>query len=157
MYRYARSLSRDPEVAQEMVQEACRRALTTRARPCCTEDAVRAWLFTVVRNLWHNETRARRRHLHVASSDDFEIPGEPLEEEINRRLLLSEVRDAIDSLPDVFREVVMLRDVQGLSYAEIAGILECPAGTVMSRLSRARDLLRKSLAASGLVVSEMRR
>jgi RNA polymerase sigma-70 factor (ECF subfamily) len=56
------------------------------------------------------------------------------------------VRQAIDALPEHYREVVVLRDIEGFSYAEIAAILSCPGGTVMSRLSRARDCLRAALA-----------
>jgi RNA polymerase sigma-70 factor (ECF subfamily) len=68
---------------------------------------------------------------------------------VTRKLLQSEVRHAIDMLPEQFREVVLLRDIEGLSYAEIARILSCPAGTVMSRLARAREGLRRVLCASG--------
>lgn len=62
-----------------------------------------------------------------------------------RKLLQYEVRHAVESLPPLFREVIVLRDIEDLSYAEIAEVLECPKGTVMSRLARARGMLRRAL------------
>jgi RNA polymerase sigma-70 factor (ECF subfamily) len=63
-----------------------------------------------------------------------------------RKLLVSEVRAALDSLPVIWREVIVMRDMEELSYAEIAAILDCPTGTVMSRLARARGALRRLLS-----------
>lgn len=79
--------------------------------------------------------------------DEFPLASEPLDAQIARKLLQSEVRDAIDGLPELFREVVILRDIEGLSYAEIAGVVGCPVGTVMSRLARARSGLRRAFRA----------
>jgi RNA polymerase sigma-70 factor (ECF subfamily) len=134
--------------AEELVQEAFRRALISKTRPSpVTQEATRCWLFTIVRNIWHNEIRRRNRHNRAVSSLILEEGySEALETQITRKLLQSEVRHAIDSLPEPHREVVVLRDIEGLSYAEIAGILDCPTGTVMSRLSRAREILRQLLA-----------
>ena len=146
-YRYARSLSRDPAVAEELVQEAYRKALSASQKPVPpTEEGTRAWLFTILRNLWHNEVR--HRHRWATSSMELEqmpMNCESLDAQVTRKLLQSEVRDAIDMLPEVFREVVLLRDIEGLCYAEIAGIVGCPSGTVMSRLARAREALRRVL------------
>jgi RNA polymerase sigma-70 factor (ECF subfamily) len=147
LYRYARSLSRDPITAEELVQEAFRRALSAKLRPSpLTQEAIRPWLFTVLRHIWHNEIRRRTRYNRALSAlSEFELYPEPLEAQVTRRLLQSEVRQAIDSLGESYREVVVLRDIEGLSYAEIAAVLACPTGTVMSRLSRARDCLRQVL------------
>jgi RNA polymerase sigma-70 factor (ECF subfamily) len=134
--------------AEELVQEAFRRALAARTRPSQdTLEATRCWLFTVLRRLWQNELRRRSRQARAISAiiGAEAEPGFP-DAHITRKLLQSEVRQAIDSLPELHREVVVLRDIEGLSYAEIALILSCPAGTVMSRLSRARDALRTALA-----------
>lgn len=79
--------------------------------------------------------------------DQLPLTSEPLDAQIARKLLQSEVRDAIDGLPELFREVVVLRDIEGLSYAEIAIVVGCPIGTVMSRLARARNGLRRILRA----------
>ena len=65
---------------------------------------------------------------------------------LHRKLLQSEIRAAIDALPEAFREVIVLREIENLSYAEIAVIVNCPTGTVMSRIARGRDQLRHLLA-----------
>jgi RNA polymerase sigma-70 factor (ECF subfamily) len=147
LYRYARSLTRDPVWAEELVQGTFQRALAARRRPRpFAEDTTRAWLFAIARNLWHNEMRQRMRW----KMDSLEPADEMVAEahlDVQRELLQSEVRQAIDSLPEPFREVLVLRDIEGLSYANIAAVLECPVGTVMSRLARAREALRRLLTA----------
>lgn len=150
LYRYARSLSRDPSTAEELVQEAYRRALGAANRPSpLTEETTRAWLFTILRNQWHDELRSRHRWGPSMNVDDLPLGTEPVDDaHVTRRLLVSEVRDAIDVLPEPFREVVVLRDIEGLSYAEIARVVGCPVRTVMSRLARARDHLRRILTVS---------
>lgn len=148
LYRYARTLARDPAVAEELVQETYRRALAAKKWPYPpTEECLRPWLFTIARNHWHNEVhRARAARFEEL---DEEISGESAETPdslLLRRLLQSEIRDAVDALPESFREVIVLREIENLSYEEIARLLECPVGTVMSRLSRARARLRRTLA-----------
>jgi RNA polymerase sigma-70 factor (ECF subfamily) len=114
-----------------------------------TEDGARAWLFTILRNLWHNELRQRSRwSTNAIPLEELSAESEPLDVQLTRKLLQSEVRHAIDMLQEDHREVILLRDIEGLSYAEIARILECPAGTVMSRLARARQSLRAILCSS---------
>lgn len=136
-------------MAEELVQEAYRRALAATQKPVpATEENTRAWLFTILRNLWHNELRQRSRRMHFSMTlEEIPLRSEPLDTQIVRKLLQSEVRDAIDMLPEIFREVVLLRDIEGLSYADIARVLGCPSGTVMSRLARARADLRRLLCA----------
>jgi RNA polymerase sigma-70 factor, ECF subfamily len=144
LYRYARSLARDPAAAEELVQETYRRALDAKQRPApMTQEAMRPWLFTILRHLWQNELRWRNRTHRVLQ----EVTHDPesAAKQAQRALLQWEVRQAIDSLPEQYREVLVLRDIEGLSYAEIGSVLRCPAGTVMSRLSRARESLRQSL------------
>jgi len=109
---------------------------------------VRPWAFTIMRNIWQNELRRRNREVTAetleaahGSQDGAETP----ETLLARKLLRSEIACAIDSLPAPYREVVILREIEGLSYAEIARVAACPAGTVMSRLARARSLLRRAL------------
>ncbi|HYP13876.1 MAG TPA: RNA polymerase sigma factor [Bryobacteraceae bacterium] len=148
LYRYARSLTRDPMSAEELVQETFRRALGARQKPVPpTEENTRAWLFTILRHHWLNELR---RNKNSRAFDLHEIPlyTEPLDAQLSRKLLQSEIRTAIDMLPEPYREVVVLRDIEGMSYDEIARLLACRPGTVMSRLSRARDLLRRALLVS---------
>ena len=148
MYRYARSLTREPSQAQELVQEAYRRALAAKHKPStASEENLRAWLFTILRNLWHNEVRQQSRWaIGCTTPDSIAICAEPADVQITRALLQSEVRHAIDLLPEPYREVVLHRDIEGLSYAQIARILGCPPGTVMSRLARARAGLRQILS-----------
>jgi RNA polymerase sigma-70 factor (ECF subfamily) len=159
LYRYARSLTREPALAEDLVQEAYRRALASERRPMpLTEDSTRAWLFTIVRNLWHNELRQRNRWAGCAVPvEEADASLESLDVQLTRKLLQSEVRHAIDMLQEAHREVILLRDIEGLSYAEIAQILDCPCGTVMSRLARARESLRAILCAPAPSRREVRR
>ena len=159
LYRYARSLCHDPALAEDLVQEAYRRALASLNWPApLTEDSSRAWLFTILRNHWHNELRQRSRWASTAAPVDPADAGpESLDVHLTRKLLQSEVRHAIDMLQETHREVILLRDIEGLSYAEIAQVLDCPAGTVMSRLSRARQSLRSILATKPIAQTQVRR
>jgi len=151
LYRYARTLSRDPSAAEDLVQETFRRGLSATVRPSPeTLDATRCWLFTIARHVWQNEIRRTCRHARAVSAFAGDDTGAELPDvQLDRKLLQSEVRQAIEALPETHREVVVLRDIEGLSYSEIASILSCPAGTVMSRLSRARECLRALLATDG--------
>lgn len=152
LYRYARSLAHDPSIAEELVQEAYRKALSSRKHPQPpTEESLRPWLFTIVRNYWYNDIRRRR------TADAYEIEvnltaASPVMESpdliLTRRLMQSEVRDAVGALPELLREVIVLREIESMSYQEIADLQQCPIGTVMSRLSRARATLRAALAPS---------
>ncbi len=146
LYRYARALTRDPMTAEELVQETYSRALSARKWPYpATEECLRPWLFTIARNHWHNTARrpAYMEELTEAYADQTTAQPDAV---LLRRLLQSEVRDAVDSLPEAMREVIVLREMENLSYEEIAGVMGCPVGTVMSRLWRAREVLRRALA-----------
>jgi len=149
LYRYARALCRDPARADDLVQETIKRALSAGRRPQApTVAEVRPWAFTIMRNVWQNELRRRNREVaaeaagHALALQDGPETPETL---LARKLLRSEIACAIDSLPAPYREVVILREIEGLSYAEIARVAACPVGTVMSRLARARNLLRRAL------------
>lgn len=150
LYRYARSLCRDAASAEDLVQEAYRRALSAKKLPGeYTPENVRPWMFTILRNIWQNELR-RRTHdpLLQASAPALVAPVQPETPEgvLNRKMLRSEVRHALEALPETYREVIVLREIETMSYSEIAAILQCPVGTVMSRLARGRALLRQLLA-----------
>jgi len=148
LFRYARALTHDTVVAEELVQEAYRRALSARKHPVPpTEESLRPWLFTIARNYWYNDLRRRRSLEPYDAVEDKEPVAETPETILSRRLLQSEVRDAVGALPEVLREVIVLREIEALSYAEIATLQECPVGTVMSRLARARATLRNLLGA----------
>jgi len=165
LYGYAMVLTRNRSDAEDLVQETYVRALAAAER--LREDSnVKAWLFTILRNLWFNELRKRRNSPPIVEVDgDDEHAGDQLvgnSKDAYEIFASNEdsqiVRAAIDDLPIEFREIILLREFQDLSYREIADVLGCPAGTVMSRLGRARAKLRTALADvwSPLVRSEKR-
>jgi RNA polymerase sigma-70 factor (ECF subfamily) len=146
LFRYARALSGDPAEAEDLVQDCYRRALGAAHKPSPGEpEQVRRWMFVILRNVWKNERRAHSRE------DSLEAAG-PLtadasaESGLLRRALQIEVRTALDSLSEAYREIIVLRDMEGLPYEQIARVLDCPVGTVMSRLARGRTRLREILS-----------
>jgi RNA polymerase sigma-70 factor, ECF subfamily len=145
LYRYARALSHDPALAEELVQETYKRALAAKRIPDGgSPEDVRRWLFTITRHIWQNELRQRTQEIRGDREwfeEHMHSPPSP-EVLLSRKLLQSEIQQAVDSLPEPFREVLLLRELESLSYAQIASILDCPPGTVMSRLARARAMLR---------------
>jgi RNA polymerase sigma factor (sigma-70 family) len=150
-YNLARWLVRDPHQAQDVVQEACVRAL--RFLDSCKGDDGRAWLLAIVRNTFFSTWRKRpREELHGEISEDSALwGGDANAWELDPAAVFSRKseRERIDRallrLPLEYREVVILRELEDLSYREIADVLSVPAGTVMSRLSRARGLLARYL------------
>jgi RNA polymerase sigma-70 factor (ECF subfamily) len=144
-FDFARHLTRDPVAAEELTQAAFAKAFETfhQFRP---GTSARAWLFTIVRNLHLNSERSRRRHLLVALEDHDEAQTPAEEPVVDATPVLDR---AIARLPVNLREAVVL-DLQGLSCKEIGAVMSCPAGTVMSRLHRARQLLRGMLEAGGI-------
>lgn len=152
LYGYAMTLTRDKAEAEDLVQETYLRAVRAANQPAADSN-LRAWLFVVMRNAWLNVIRHnyKGRRIFDFDSDEPE-PGVATDTTSNphvvyiRKLEREQVRDAIEKLPDVYREIVVLRDIEGFSYHEIATVLNCPAGTVMSRLGRAREKLREALS-----------
>jgi RNA polymerase sigma factor (sigma-70 family) len=158
-YNLAYWLVRDPDDAQDIVQDAYLRAF--RAFDRRTGDNVKPWLLTIVRNVAYRWLSVRKRSGNVISFEDalsgragederpLDVPsGEPSAEDVlMRRADQSLVRGALAELPPVFREVIVLRELEGLSYQEIAAVTGSPIGTVMSRLARGRDQLRERLRA----------
>jgi RNA polymerase sigma-70 factor (ECF subfamily) len=149
LYAFALSLCRDRATAEDLVQETYVRALRALRKPE-PHESLRPWLFTILHNVWRNQ---RRRPAPV-SLEEFAAAGSLPDggpdpgESLDREAAAERVREAIAALPEAFREVVMLRFAEGFSYQEIAAVLSCPAGTVMSRLARARALIRRALAPS---------
>ena len=130
-----------------MLQETYKRALGAKRKPLAADaDEIRPWIFTIMRHVWQNERRRVSRSRQTAFDEAaLSASGESPELAMNRKLLVSEVRAAMDSLPGMWREIIVMRDMEDLSYAEIAAILGCPVGTVMSRLARGREALRQLL------------
>jgi len=152
LFGFAMALARDPAVAEDLVQETYLRALSARHKADPSEN-VRGWLFTILHNAWRNQVRRPspeplddepEEPRRVASVVWLAPPPDP-EAELERSRLRQSMGQAIEALPGRFREVVVLRCLEGFSYQEIAGILGCPTGTVMSRLARGRAILRESL------------
>ena len=152
LYGYAFVLSRNRTQAEDLVQETCLRAIRAKAtlRP---DSNVKGWLFTILRNIWFNELRHQQTGPKIVELD-LEV-SEPRDTTADPHTVYSSkveqerVRAAIQELPVEFREIIILREYEELSYQEIATLLDCPVGTVMSRLARARSKLRDLLPAKG--------
>jgi len=155
LFSYALVLTRNRSEAEDLVQETYVRAIGAmgRLRP---ESNVKIWLFTILRNIWLNQLRQRRTAPQIVEMDVEGINvgiGTKTSDDDPYALYVStlernQVREAIDQLPADFREIILLREYEELSYQEIAAILDCPTGTVMSRLARARAKLRALLSAA---------
>jgi RNA polymerase sigma-70 factor (ECF subfamily) len=151
VYRFARSLTRDAERAEDLAQEAMLKAYRAWHQYQPGTNA-RAWLLTIVRNTFINQYR-RQQHegasLELEELESYTAFPEVQESDPEGRffdqLVDEEVLRAIEELPDEFREVVVLSDIEDLSYAEIAELLAVPIGTVKSRLFRARQALQRKL------------
>jgi len=169
LYGFAMSLTRNPTDAEDLVQEACLRAIKGMTQSGVKSDP-KVWLFTILRNVWINQWRRRakapefillgkNRGDGAPLQEGFSDGKDRLEEQFDRDVASRKIRFAISGLPEVFREVVVLRYFEGLSYRQIAAILGCPAGTVMSRLNRAKAELRIRLAdkANTLLVLQRKR
>ena len=149
LYGYAMTLTRDVTEAEDLVQETYLRAASAVNRPN-GDSNLKGWLFVIMRNAWLNQLRHKNSGPRFVDLEPNEQPVDETQETPHvvylRKLEREHVREAIESLPDAYREIVVLRDIEGFTYQEIAMVLNCPAGTVMSRLGRARGKLRKLLS-----------
>jgi RNA polymerase sigma-70 factor (ECF subfamily) len=156
LYRVARTLTGQPADAEDLVQETLLRAY--RAMDRFDGQHPRAWLLTILRNTERNRHRRQRPHLlddpdqaSYVLDDGHDHTRSP-ENLVLDRCFAAEVETAFNALPDVYRQVVALVDVEGLGYADAAQALGIPIGTVMSRLHRARKRIRRHLTAPGVTV-----
>ena len=146
-YNLARWLTRDVNDAEDVVQDACVRAL--KYVGSLNGDGARAWFLTIVRHAFYDWCK-RNRPAEIARDDGTAIdmavdPAAVDPEQAFLRSAESEaLADAVAALPLAYREVLILREMEELSYKEIASIADIPIGTVMSRLARARGLLQRS-------------
>jgi len=145
-FNYARWLTRNDAEAEDVVQEACLRAL--RFLSSLREGDARPWLFAIVRNTWYSQA-SRAANAAPAAPPVVDPADDTLdpEQRLLQRDTVARVRAALEQLPIEFREVVLLREIEGLSYKDIAEAVHVPIGTVMSRLSRGRDRLLELLEA----------
>ena len=158
LYTAALRMTRNPADAEDLVQETYLKAY--RAFNSFTEGTnLKAWLYRILTNTYINTYRAKKRRPEESDIDDLEnfylyrrlgglegaTAGRSAEDEVLDHFTETEVKEAIEALPEQFRMAVLLGDVEGFSYKEIAEILDVPIGTVMSRLHRGRRALQKRL------------
>jgi RNA polymerase sigma-70 factor (ECF subfamily) len=152
LYSYALILTRNHAEAEDLVQETYVRAIPA-TRRLREGSNTKGWLFTILRNIWLNQLRRGRNgpqwiemEFGEEVADSLIEPSKDAHDLYVSGLEAEQVRAAIQELPLHFREIIMLREYEGLSYQEIASISTCPVGTVMSRLGRARARLRLLLS-----------
>ncbi len=158
LYAAAMRMTRNKSDAEDLVQETYLKAY--RAFASFQEGTnIRAWLYRILTNTFINIYRAKKRRPDESDLDDVEdlclyrrlgglegaAAGRSAEDEVLDQITEGEVKAAIEALPEQFRMAVLLADVEGFSYKEIAEILDIPIGTVMSRLHRGRKALQKAL------------
>ena len=163
LYSAALRMTRNPADAEDLVQETYLKAY--RAFASFKEGTnLKAWLYRILTNTFINGYRAKKRRPEESDLDDVEDlylyrrlggleaaqAGRSAEEEVLEHFTDSTVKAALESLPEQFRIAVLLADVEGFSYKEIADILDIPIGTVMSRLHRGRRGLQKALFEFGV-------
>jgi RNA polymerase sigma-70 factor (ECF subfamily) len=163
LYTAALRMTRNPADAEDLVQETYLKAY--RAFHTFQEGTnLKAWLYKILTNTFINRYRAKKRRPEESDIEDVEdlylyrrlggleaaTAGRSAEEEVLERITDTEVKEALESLPETFRMAVLLADVEGFSYKEIADIMDIPIGTVMSRLHRGRKALQKALFEFGV-------
>ena len=162
LYTAALRMTRNPSDAQDLVQETYLKAYRGYGGFEVGTN-LKAWLYRILTNTFINSYRSRKRHPEETELDDVEelylfrrmsgrdgAIGRSAEEEALDWITDDEVKSALESLPESFRMTVLLADVEGFSYKEIADITDVPIGTVMSRIHRGRRSLQKALAPSAL-------
>jgi RNA polymerase sigma-70 factor (ECF subfamily) len=154
LYNLARWLTRNDHDAEDLVQEAVLRAF--RSWHQLRAGDARAWLLSIVRNTYFTQWRDDKRHRvsDMEFDEELHTAQVALAPDNNPETLYASedarktVNDALARLPDIFREAVVLKEIEDLSYKEIAAVTGVPIGTVMSRLARGRKLLTEYLQAS---------
>jgi RNA polymerase sigma-70 factor (ECF subfamily) len=156
LYNFVFRFVGDRETAEDIVQETFLRAFRKRREYRAIAN-FSTWLFTIAGNLAKSELRRRKRwrlfslHRDDESDTGIELPDETLRPDrvAESSLADDQIQDASASLPDNYRQVILLRDVEGMAYQEIAEIVDCPVGTVKSRVNRARIKLQQKLKNEG--------
>jgi len=149
LYNFARWLTRDQEEAEDLVQETYRKAL--KGFPSFQSGTnFRAWMYRILRNTFLTSRTGLKSAPSISLDSEEGESVQPLTVETPETLLLDKasqelVQQAIESLPANFREIILLCEVEEMSYQEIAETISAPIGTVMSRLARARKALRQEL------------
>src|SRR5207248_1418474 len=158
LYTAALRMTRNPADAEDLVQETYLKAYRGFGGFQAGTN-LKAWLYKILTNTFINSYRSKKRRPEQTEIEDVEDlylyrrlggleaaqAGRSAEEEVLDHFTEADVKEAVESLPEQFRMAVLLADVEGFSYKEIADILEIPIGTVMSRLHRGRRALQKAL------------
>jgi RNA polymerase sigma-70 factor (ECF subfamily) len=155
-FNYARWLTKSEADAEDVVQDAYVRAL--RFFSSLRNEDARAWLLTIVRNTWYGRFPRVKGATQSRADDEMvhDVPDEGLDPEalVMQQQAVEKMQRAVHALPTDFREVIVLRELEGLSYKEIAAVVGIPIGTVMSRLARARERLLAILGPSATAIGE---
>jgi len=153
LYGYLIRFLKDSDMAEDLLQETFLRVWKNRAE-FRNIASFSTWIYTIAGNLARSEWRRRKRWrmIRLGPSRDEEEPEIELADEgigpdsiVEIRMAVEELTEEVHKLPDRYREVVILRDIQGMTYEEIAGIVQVPVGTVKSRLNRGRLILQEKL------------
>jgi len=145
LYRLAYAWCHDTHLADDLAQDALAKALT-RIGQLREVQALEGWLFSILNNCWRDHLRSGREFEDIDEMDDLVFASEAgPEQQASRRQTRDRVRRAIACLPLGQRQVLTLVDIEECAYAQVAEILGIPVGTVMSRISRARQALRAHL------------
>ena len=156
LYNFVFRFVGEPETAEDIVQETFLRAFRKRTEYRAIAK-FSTWLFTIAGNLAKSELRRRKRwrlfslHRDEESDTGLDLPDESFRPDKMAESSMADglIQQAISSLSENYRQVILLRDVEGLSYQEISDVVRCPVGTVKSRLSRARLKLQQKLRNEG--------
>jgi RNA polymerase sigma-70 factor, ECF subfamily len=152
LYRAALRLTGEVTEAEDLVQDTCLRAFQS-LEQLRHPQAAKAWVFSILRSVFLRRTTREAPPTALVSLDDLDgsrlMPTDALRDlhdpAVSRLSMLPEIRQAVLRLPAAYREAIILAHIAGFSYREMAQILEVPVGTIMSRLFRARRMLRAEL------------
>lgn len=159
LWRFALRLSGDTHDAEDLLQRACVRALE-RADQLQPDTEPVNWVLSILHSVWVNEVRARSVRARFGMTWDdsfFETITDPSAATPESNLINRQVIESVEKLPETQRVVLLLVGVEGLSYAEAAEVLDVPVGTVMSRLSRARQSIGVTFARQDLSRDDARK
>ncbi|SMO60042.1 RNA polymerase sigma factor [Melghirimyces algeriensis] len=150
LYHIAYRLTGNTEDAKDLMQETLWQA-HRKSNKYVYEKSLKAWLRTMMTNRFRDQKR--KKSLKLVALEDAFIQSEPphsvsnsVEEQVEQRMMLEQVKDEIQDLPDIYRRVVLLRHFHGYSYSEISQVLDIPEGTVKTQLFRARKMLKERLS-----------
>ncbi len=145
LYRVAYSWCHNAALADDLVQDTLSKALKN-AGQLRDQEMLNSWLFRILHNCWCDHFRHNREMVDIDEIEDFQYVYASTPEDAHaQKQIVGRVRDAVAKLPLGQRQVLTLVDLEEFSYAEVASILDLPAGTVMSRLCRARRMLKELL------------